>query len=114
MDSVRELDQRLDDEALRVAKRVLQSLTVEWGPVPPLSSVACANLTAAAGLNGEPYGAVVSLCLLHPRFSILVSRSIGDIDSATMTGFSEIHFNAMDEDGLICILKVRVIAWLEG
>ncbi len=77
------------------------------GVMPTVASVVGADL--AVSLN-RVTGCTVSVVMRHPNVEWLRVESFGVFEQSR-TGYASALMNAIDDDGIVVILEVRVVAW---
>ncbi len=107
-----DLEEELDGAALRIVQRLLV-MARDWSQMPRICSLAGMNISASVALETDGYGYAISVACLHPTSEMLTSATQGDVGDVGLTGFARTLFNAIDDQGLVRILEVQVIVWME-
>lgn len=106
-------EDRVSEDLLREAERVLDAALDAFGPLTSSSTVEHlrqANLSGLAGAVSPGIGWTLSVWVIHPSVEELVS--VGQLEGGLSTVRSaKALVNAISDDGAVYVLEVRAVVW---
>ena len=108
---------RMDGQLDAVAKRIVDSVASEMlfscGPevLPTVNSICAFDYSDLVSQLSDGRGFALSVFSLHPSFGCMLSICSDQSSAPRSTGYASELLNALDDNGLIMVLEVRVVVW---